>query len=102
MDKYDVCARGSFDFVRDTDYNIITLFYSHKNTKKENGMNYLSIREMSEKWGICPRRIQVLCANDRIPGATRVGTFWIIPEDAEKPKDARIKSGKYIKEKIIG
>lgn len=60
-------------------------------------MNYLSTREVSEKWGICPRRIQVLCANDRIPGAARVGAFWIIPEGAEKSKDERIKSGKYIK-----
>ena len=25
------------------------------------------------------------------------GTTWAIPEDAEKPKDARIKTGKYIK-----
>jgi len=28
-----------------------------------------------------------------------VGATWIIPEDAEKPRDARIKSGKYIKSK---
>ena len=25
--------------------------------------------------------------------------YWSIPEDAEKPKDERIKSGKYIREK---
>ncbi len=59
-------------------------------------MNYISTSEMSKKWGICSRRIQVLCANDRVPGASRVGNTWIIPEDAEKPKDARIKSGKYV------
>lgn len=27
----------------------------------------------------------------------RIGTYWAIPEDAEKPSDARVKSGKYIK-----
>lgn len=27
------------------------------------------------------------------------GNAWAIPEDAEKPSDRRIKSGKYIKEK---
>ena len=27
----------------------------------------------------------------------RVGSYWAIPADAEKPKDARIRSGKYIK-----
>jgi hypothetical protein len=27
----------------------------------------------------------------------RVGNYWAIPSDAEKPKDARVKTGKYIK-----
>ena len=30
-------------------------------------------------------------------GAIRIGSVWGIPEDAEKPADARIKNGKYIK-----
>lgn len=60
-------------------------------------MKYLSTTEISKKWGIGRRRIQILCANDRIPGASLVGNTWIIPENAEKPKDARIKSGKYIR-----
>ena len=62
-------------------------------------MDYLTIRQTSEKWGICVRRIQTLCAEGRIEGAQRIGYQWIIPTDAEKPKDARIKSGKYIKTK---
>lgn len=61
-------------------------------------MEYLSLRETAEKWGISVRRVQILCSTDRIPGATKVGSFWVIPKDAEKPKDERIKSGKYIKE----
>lgn len=60
-------------------------------------MKYLSTFEVAEKWGISPRRVGILCNNDRIPGAQRAGGRWIIPEDAEKPTDARIKSGKYIK-----
>lgn len=32
-------------------------------------------------------------------GAERLGHQWVIPINAEKPKDARIKSGKYIKTK---
>ena len=55
----------------------------------------MSISQAAEKWGITPRRIQVLCKQDRIPGAARIGYVWAIPMDAEKPKDARIKSGKY-------
>ena len=60
-------------------------------------MEYLSISQMAEKWGLGARRIQTLCVEGRIPGATKIGSYWAIPADAEKPKDARIKSGKYIK-----
>lgn len=63
-------------------------------------MRYLSTFEVAEKWGISPRRVGVLCSQNRIPGAQQAGSRWIIPEDAEKPADARIKSGKYIKAKI--
>lgn len=61
-------------------------------------MEYVSIKDMSERWGISIRRIQVLCNEDRIPGTFRIGNAWAIPKDAKKPKDARIKSGRYIKE----
>lgn len=60
-------------------------------------MKYLSTFEAAEKWGVSPWRVGVLCNENRIPGAQRAGCRWIIPENAEKPKDARIKSGKYIK-----
>ena len=60
-------------------------------------MGFLTTTQASEKWGISSRRIQILCAEGRISGAMRIGTIWAIPENAEKPKDARIKSGKYIK-----
>ena len=60
-------------------------------------MDYLSIKQTSEKWGVSTRRIQVLCSEGRIPGATKIGSYWAIPSDAEKPKDERIKSGRYIK-----
>ena len=61
-------------------------------------MNYLSIKQTSEKWGISARWISDLCKADRIPGAVKIGSYWAIPEDAKKPQDARIKTGKYIKE----
>lgn len=60
-------------------------------------MEYLSIRQTSEKWRISTRRIQILCSEKRIPGAVRIGFSWAIPADAKKPKDARIRSGKYVK-----
>lgn len=60
-------------------------------------MEYLSIRQTAERWGLSVRRVQVLCSNDRIPGAVRIGYSWAIPADADKPTDARIKSGRYVK-----
>lgn len=60
-------------------------------------MEYKSIRQTAISWGISARRIQILCKEGRIPGAFRVGNTWAIPLTAKKPKDARIKSGKYIK-----
>ena len=41
--------------------------------------------------------INALCLEGRIDGAVKFGNTWAIPESAEKPRDERIKSGKYIK-----
>ncbi len=62
-------------------------------------MEYLTPVEMSEKWNITSRRISVLCAEGRIEGAIKKGKTWLIPAESPKPADARIKTGKYIKEK---
>ena len=61
-------------------------------------MEYLTSVEMSEKWNITSRRIGVLCSQGRIEGVIKKGKTWLIPSNAEKPADARIKSGKYIKQ----
>ena len=60
-------------------------------------MEYLTTAEFAKKWGISQRRIRTLCAEGRIKGAFKMGAYWSIPEDAEKPFDERIKTGKYIK-----
>ena len=62
-------------------------------------MKYLSIAQTAECWGISTRRIQILCGEGRVPGAIRIGSVLGVPENAEKPADARIKNGKYIKQK---
>lgn len=61
-------------------------------------MEYLSISQTAEKWGIKQRRIRTLCEQGRIPGAFKMGAYWSIPVDAQKPKDERVRSGKYIKD----
>jgi len=52
-------------------------------------MGFLSAKEAAEKWSISQRRVAILCAEDRISGAMRVGNMWVIPEEAQKPDDAR-------------
>lgn len=54
-------------------------------------MNYISVAQTAEKWQITPKRVQVLCNEGRIEGAQKVGSVWTIPENAEKPDDARKK-----------
>lgn len=60
-------------------------------------MNYLSTAQLARIWGISARRIQKLCTDNRIDGAIKIGNYWAVPADAKKPKDERVKSGKYIK-----
>ena len=60
-------------------------------------MKYLSVTEIDERWGISTRRIQILCNEDRILSAIRIGHTWAIHDDEPKPANAQIKSGKYIK-----
>ena len=55
-------------------------------------MNYMTLKEASEKWGVTTRQINYLCASGRIPGAVKMATIWLIPKDAEKPADRRFKN----------
>lgn len=60
-------------------------------------MDYMTIKEAADKWGLSVRRVQEICTNEMIPGVIKFGREWAIPKDAKKPVDKRIKSGKYIK-----
>ncbi len=57
-------------------------------------MEYISISEVAKKWGLTTRNVQMLCANGRIEGATRLGRNWMIPKNAKKPLDGRTKTAK--------
>lgn len=65
-------------------------------------MEYMTIQDAADRWEISSRRIQVLCAEGRIPGVKKFGRQWAIPANTSKPEDARIKSGRYIKETQTG
>lgn len=50
-------------------------------------------------WGLTERRVSALCKEGKINNAIKNGKSWLIPADAEKPADNRIKSGIYVKNK---
>ena len=58
----------------------------------------MTIKEAAKIWGISTRRILKLCSEGRISGAVKENK-WLIPADAKKPKDKRVKTGAFIKDK---
>ncbi len=57
-------------------------------------MDYMTLREASEKWGISTRQINYYCTEDRIPGAVKMAGVWLLPKEAEKPVDGRTRQGR--------
>lgn len=56
---------------------------------------YMTVQETATKWGVTPRQVQILCKQNRITGATRMGRIWVIPDNAKKPtKDSSTKERK--------
>ena len=58
--------------------------------------DYVTIKEIAEKWDVTARRVQKMCADGKIPGASKFGRDWAVPKDAEKPIDGRVTTGEYI------
>lgn len=59
-------------------------------------MEYMTVQEVAEKWGVSVRRVQFLCEKEMIPGVARFGKVWAIPCRVEKPKDGRYKAHKRV------
>lgn len=53
---------------------------------------YMTVKQAAQKWSISDRRVRILCAEGKIPGAFQVGRGWKIPIDAVKPADGRFKT----------
>lgn len=49
-------------------------------------MEYMSVIETAERWGLSPRSVRAYCAEGRVPGAYLEGKAWRIPAHAKKPK----------------
>lgn len=57
----------------------------------------MRVKEAAKNWDISERRVTTLCKEGKIKGAKKQGRFWLIPADAEKPADNRVRSGVYKK-----
>lgn len=56
---------------------------------------YITAQEAAKKWGVTSRQVQILCKENRVPGASRMSRIWIIPEDAKNQPELNIpKKGK--------
>lgn len=56
-------------------------------------MEYIKVSQAAEKWGLSPRRVRLLCAQNRIDGVVQKGKLYMIPKNAPKPVDARTLKG---------
>ena len=43
-------------------------------------MDYMTLKEAAEKWGVTPRRVNYYCAGGRIPGAVKMAGVWLLPK----------------------
>ena len=59
-----------------------------------------SSKEMAEIWNVSERTVTKFCKSGKVPGAIKEGRTWKIPEDAKKPADGRVMSGRYVKKNI--
>ncbi|HON43288.1 MAG TPA: Fic family protein [Bacillota bacterium] len=59
-------------------------------------MEYISVKQAAEKWGLSDRRVRVLCEHGKIAGARKEGRSYLIPSDALKPADGRRLRGRLV------
>ena len=60
-------------------------------------MDYMTLKEAGEKWGVTPRRVNYYCVGGRIPGAVKMATIWLIPKVVVLAVDMRTRQGKSLK-----
>ncbi len=53
---------------------------------------YMTVQEAAKKWELSERRIQKLCAENRIDGVVHLSRVWLIPKNSKKPIDGRLKT----------
>ena len=56
-----------------------------------------SCKQIATEWGVSDRSVNDMCKKGKIKGAVKAKGAWQIPDDAQKPEDGRVSSGKYVK-----
>ena len=56
-----------------------------------------SCKEKAAEWGISSRAVNDMCKKGKVAGAVKENGTWRIPDDAAKPADKRVSTGKYVK-----
>ena len=62
-------------------------------------LEYLTIKEAAEKWGVTSRMVTYYCTSQKIDGSIKKGDIWLIPSNVEKPMDGRTIEGRMSKNK---
>jgi len=57
-------------------------------------MNYITLKEVAEKWGALLCRVHYYCVGGRIPGAVKIAVIQLVPKNAKKLIDGRKKKGR--------
>lgn len=61
-----------------------------------NEMEYLTAKEIARQWNISSRMVAYYCKAGKIMGAIKKGKTWLIPSNAEKPRDNRFSKNKMV------
>jgi hypothetical protein len=46
----------------------------------------ITASQAAKKWDVTSQRVRVWVAEGRIPGAFRLGSIWVLPDGARRPK----------------
>ena len=86
MNQIKFVKTCSLDSIRLCVYNDLNITFGGLSM-----LDYISVQQVADKWGISERKIQKFCEKNRIDGALRFGHAWAIPKSTDKPVDARKK-----------
>ena len=53
-------------------------------------MDYMTLKEASEKWGISSRQVNYYCVEGRILGTVKIAGVWLLPK---KPPSQWVRKG---------